>query len=105
MDQNDQKLTKTINWKKIAIWTGSVLVIIILLLVIGGSILERKLPEQLKQTIHKETKGMYQLEFDQMDVSLLTGSIHLNNIQLNPDTGVYAKLKNSESSDNLFKIE
>jgi len=95
---------KSTNWRKILIWIVAVLGFIFLLLIIGGFILQNKLPEQLKTLVHKETKGIYQLDFDKMDVSLLTGSIKIKNVQLIPDTSAYFKNENPGSAANLFNM-
>src|SRR5690606_6103265 len=42
--------------------------------------------------------------FDKMNVSLLNGSIDLENIQLDPDTAIYFKTYSPKSSDDLFQI-
>jgi len=95
---------KSTNWKKILIWIAAVLIFIVLLLIIGGFILQNRLPEQLKTQVQSETKGVYQLNFDQMDVSLLTGSIKIKNVQLIPDTGAYFKNQNPASATNLLNL-
>src|SRR5690554_2927140 len=92
------------NWKKILIWTVSVIGFIILLLIIGGFILQNRLPETLKKRVHEETKGVYELKFDRMDVSLLSGFIGLKNLQLVPDTAAYFQLDSTQRSSKLFKI-
>src|SRR5690554_4531519 len=106
MDKNNSNLIQSIktNWKKILIWTASVIGFIILLLIIGGFILQNRLPETLKKRVHAETKGVYELKFDRMDVSLLSGFIGLNNLQLVPDTEAYFQLDSTQRSSRLFKI-
>jgi len=105
MGRNQTSLSSTINWKRIAIWTVAVLCFIISLLIIGGFILQSKLPDQLKAIVNQETEGVYQLDFDEMDVSLLNGSIQLQNVRLIPDTVAYLKTDSSKRSTNLFKIK
>src|SRR5690606_26607331 len=86
-------------------WTLGVLGFLLILLIIGGFILQNKLPEQLKSTIRKETKGVYELQFADMEVSLIRGSMHLDSIALTPDTGAYSKNHNAESAKNLFQLK
>ncbi len=104
-NHSDQvKSTKT-NWKRILIWTAAVTGFIILLLIIGGFILQNRLPENLKNRIRTETKGVYELKFDRMNVSLLNGSIRLNNVQLLPDTTAYFHLDSAQRASKLFKLK
>src|SRR5690606_25313815 len=106
MDKNRSDLKQSIknNWKKILIWTASVLGFVVLLLIIGGFILQSRLPETLKKRVNTETKGVYELKFDRMDVSLLSGFIGLKNLQLVPDTAAYFKLDSAQRASRLFKI-
>ncbi len=106
MDKNRSDLTQSIknNWKKILIWTASVVGFIVLLLIIGGFILQSRLPETLKKRVSTETKGVYELKFDRMNVSLLSGSVGLKNVKLEPDTTVYFKLDSTQRASKLFKI-
>ena len=105
MSHTQHQTTKKLNWKKISYWTLGVLGLILILLVIGGFVLQNRLPEQLKSTIHKQTKGVYKLEFADMDVSLIKGSMHLDSVSLIPDTGAYLKNQNAESAKNLFQLK
>lgn len=106
MDKNRSDLKQSIenNWKKILIWTASVVGFIVLLLIIGGFILQSRLPETLKKRISTETKGVYELKFDRMNVSLLSGSVGLRNVKLLPDTTAYFKLDSTQRASKLFKI-
>lgn len=92
-------------WKKVAIWVGVAIVVILLALVIGGIVLQNSMPEKLKARVNQETKGVYQLDFADMNVSLLKGSIRLNNVNLSPDTTAYFKLADTSRSANLFDID
>lgn len=106
MDKNSGNLIESIktHWKKILIWITAVIACIILLLIIGGFILQNQLPEILKKRIYTETKGVYELEFDRMDVSLLSGFIGLKNISLIPDTTAYFQTDSAQRSSRLFKL-
>jgi len=105
MSNTHEDTNRNINWKKISYWTLGVLGFLLILLIIGGFILQNKLPEQLKSTIRKETKGVYELQFADMEVSLIRGSMHLDSIALTPDTGAYSKNHNAESAKNLFQLK
>jgi len=106
MDKNQSDLINSIktNWKKILIWTAAVIGFIVLLLIIGGFILQNRLPETLKKRIYTETKGLYELKFDRMDVSLLSGSIGLKNFHIVPDTAAYFQLDSTQRASSIFEI-
>lgn len=106
MGKNRDNLVKSIktNGKRILIWTAAVIGFIILLLIIGGFILQSRLPENLKNRIYTETNGVYELKFDRMNVSLLNGSIGLKNVQLLPDTAAYFQLDSAQQASKLFKM-
>lgn len=107
MDKNhiDQVKSIKINWKRILIWTATVLGFIILLLIIGGFILQNRLPDNLKNRIRTETNGVYELKFDRMNISLLNGSIGLKDVQLLPDTTAYFHLDSTQRASKLFKLK
>src|SRR5690606_14913520 len=73
--------------------------------VICGFIIQNKLPAQLKAKVNKETKGVYQLEFDKMNFSILAGSMKFKNIQLIPNTAIYFQSESLQRSSNLFQIQ
>lgn len=104
MDKKTTQTSKNKTWKKIAIWVGAVMVVIVLALVIGGIILQNSMPEKLKARVNKETEGVYQLDFANMNVSLLRGSIRLDSVKLSPDTAAYFDLSDSSRSANLFDV-
>lgn len=107
MGKNRDNLVKSIktDWKRILIWIAAVIGFIILLLVVGGFILQNRIPENLKNRIHAETNGVYELKFDRMNVSLLNGSIGLRNVQLLPDTTAYFQLDSAQRASKLFKLK
>ena len=100
-----QKTTaQHLNWKKIAIWTGAILGLIIVLLIIGGVILQNKLPETLKNRVYSSSDSLYTLDFDDMDVSLLAGSVKLDRVRLTPDTAVYHTIEGDDAPENLVQL-
>lgn len=100
-----QKITvQHLNWKKIAIWTGAILGLIIVLLIIGGLILQNKLPETLKNRVYSSSDSLYTLDFDDMDVSLLAGSVKLDRVRLTPDTAVYHAIEGDDAPENLVQL-
>jgi hypothetical protein len=92
------KALKIILWVLVCIFT-------ILIVTIAGSVyLQGKFPERLKTAVFEKSQGQYHLDFDEMSVSLLKGSINLKNVKLNIDTLAYVKHLTPESSDHLIQI-
>jgi len=101
-----QKVTlQNINWKKILIWTGSIVAALILLLFIGGVILQNKLPEMLKSRVYSSSDSLYRIEFADMDVSLLVGSVQLEQVHLIPDTAVFSAIEAQDAPANLIDLK
>ncbi len=96
---------QNINWKKIFIWAGSVIAVLLLLLFIGGVILQNKLPETLKNRIYSSSDRLYRIEFADMDVSLLAGSVDIEQVHLIPDTAVYNAIEGPEAPATLIDLK
>ena len=100
-----QKVTvQNLNWKKILIWVGSIITLLILILFIGGVILQNKLPEMLKSRVHSSSDSLYRIDFAGMDVSLLAGSVQLEQVHLVPDTSVYNAIEGEDAPANLIEL-
>ncbi|MFB5945757.1 hypothetical protein [Albibacterium profundi] len=92
-------------WRKLVIWFGIVLGVIVIALVIGGFMLQNSMPEKLKERVAKESNGVYQLNFTDMNVSLLRGAVTLENVSLLPDTAAYFHSADSSRSASLFEVD
>ncbi|MCQ2974582.1 MAG: hypothetical protein MJ211_07190 [Bacteroidales bacterium] len=55
------------------------------------------LKEKICESVHKNTNGLYQMNFDDIKLNILTTSISLTNFTLKPDTTVYLKLKDENN--------
>lgn len=49
--------------------------------------------ERIKEAIFKSTDGLYRIDFDNVRVNFVTGSMNITNIRFNPDKGVYNEMK------------
>src|SRR5690606_33515911 len=86
-------------------WGGSTITLLLLILFIGGTILQNKLPDILKNRVYSSSDSLYRIDFNDMDVSLLTGSVRLSQIRLVPDTSVYRALEESEAPASLIGLK
>jgi len=93
--------------KGIKIIIGGFVIVLLLLsaIGIGGWYLQKKFPDKIKATVNEESQGQYTLNFDKMTVSLLSGTVNLENVKLDIDTQAYLALLTSESSDNLVELK
>lgn len=92
-------------WK----WIIGIAATIIVLLTIGGWYLGRHwkplLDEQLRRAVLNASDSLYQVEYDGIDLNLLTGSATIRNFHLYPDTMIYAELKaRQKAPDNRFEV-
>lgn len=89
---------------KIMLWTLASILTIVIVTIAGGMYLERKFPEKLKTEIFEKSQGQYRMDFDEMSVSLLKGSIVLKNFLLDVDTQAYVEHLTPSSSDHLIHL-
>lgn len=89
---------------KAAFWIILSILFIVVASVLGGWYLQKKIPDILKNAIHEKSQGQYNLEFDKISVSLLSGNLSLEKVKLNIDTQAYINHLTPESGDKLFQI-
>lgn len=89
---------------KIVFWIIFSILVIALASFLGGWYLQRKIPDIVKNAVHEKSQGQYNLDFDKIKVSLLSGNIHLEKVRLSIDTQDYINNLTPESSDNLFQL-
>lgn len=99
---NEKRKTKRI---KVLIWSLAGIVILIIASIAGSWYLQMTIPDKLKDAVSKESMGQYQLEFDQMTVSLLNGNVKLQNVSLNIDTQAYFQNNHEGSADYLLEMK
>lgn len=100
---------KMINYKlskelRIAFWIIISVLFIVVVSVLGGWYLQKRIPDFLKSAVHEKSQGQYKLEFDKISVSLLSGNLSLEGVKLIIDTQAYISNVTPESSDKLFQI-
>lgn len=79
----------------------------LVLIVVGtlgaARIIESKIPMYLQSAVAEKSKGMYQIRFRKIDLSLVKGRCIAENVHLIPDTGNQSKLK-ERNLTSLFEI-
>lgn len=96
--------------RKFWYWVGGIAGAIIILLGIAALVLSAKwkptLTTKIKDGVKEASKGLYQINFKDIHLNLLTGTAVLDSISLMPDTTVFNQLKvNKEASTHLFRIK
>lgn len=68
--------------------------------------LEPIISKKLKEGVYNGSFRLYRLDFNDIDLNLLTGSLSLYEVALNPDTAVYNQLKTTKLAPaNLFQVK
>lgn len=81
---------------------GLVLLATILLL----SLLEPYAERYLKKQVAERSQGLYQLEFEELDINLMTTSIRLHDVHLQPDSSVHRQQLNAgNASSSLLELK
>jgi hypothetical protein len=78
-------------------WTGGVVAVLIVILASAGIYINAKwkpfLTEIIKQGVYESSKHLYRLNFDDLHINLLAGSVTFDSLKLSPDTAVYNRLR------------
>lgn len=96
--------------RKFWYWAGGVVGAIVILLGIVALVLSAKwkptLTTKIKDGVKEASKGLYQINFKDIHLNLLTGTAVLDSISLMPDTAVFNQLRiGEEAPTHLFKIK
>src|SRR5690606_12844112 len=86
---SQQKVRKLSKGLKIIVGGLAIILIVLSGIGIGGWFLQKNIPDKLKTSVYEESLGQYSLDFDKMTVSLLSGTVNLENVKLNIDTQAY----------------
>lgn len=97
------------NIKKVLIWIGGILVTLFVLIGIAAIYLSSQwkpiLTEKIKEGIYAASDHLYQVDFEDVHLNLLTGSVVLDNLKLTPDTNVFKLLiAKKKAPTHLFRI-
>lgn len=90
-------------------WAGGIVGAMVILLGIVALVLSAKwkptLTTKIKDGVKEASKGLYQINFKDIHLNLLTGTAVLDSISLMPDTMVFNRLKvDKQAPTHLFKI-
>ncbi len=93
-------------WK----WLVGLLLICGLLVVVAAVILNYKwkagIGQEIKDVVNTSSNGLYRIDFDDLNINMITGSINVRNIEFMPDTLVFNKMRlDSTAPGNLFRIK
>lgn len=62
--------------------------------------------ERIKETIHSSTNGLYRIDFDDVRVNFLSGSVTIKNIHFAADTAIYERMKQEEiAPKHVYKLK
>lgn len=96
--------------RKFWYWLAGIFGVLILILGICAIILSAKwkptLTTKIKEGVSNASNGLYQINFKDIHLNLLTGTAVLDSISLMPDTNVFNQLKaTKEAPTHLFRIK
>ncbi len=107
-----QTMSKTVFYKnrRFWYWVGGVFGGLILILGIAALVISAiwkpTLTTKIKEGVTNASGGLYQLNFQDIHLNVLTGTAVLDSITLMPDTNVFAQMKKKkEAPTHLFRIK
>ncbi|MFD0939929.1 hypothetical protein [Pedobacter boryungensis] len=98
------------NTKKILGWVGGIFLLLVLL--IGGIAIylsakwKPLLTEKIKEGVYNSSNHLYQVDFKDIHLNIVTGNVVLDSISLMPDTNVFNQLKAvRKAPTHLFRVK
>jgi hypothetical protein len=96
--------------RKFWYWAGGVFAGLLLILVIAGLLVAARwkptLTTKIKEGVVEASNGLYHVDFKDIQLNALTGTVILDSIKLTPDTVVYQQLiARKEAPTHLFRIK
>src|SRR5690606_1102647 len=96
--------------KKVWNWIEGIMLLLVTLIAAVLFYLSRHwkpvLTSEIKQIVLNSTDSLYSIDFDDIDINLLTGNVSVRNIVFKSDSAVYKKLEqNFRAPKHLFEIE
>lgn len=103
------KMANTPRKYKLLKWIAAIAGVIILILGIGALYLSAKwkplLTDKIKEGVQHGSRGLYRIDFQDINLNLLTGTASLDSVHLIPDTAVFRQLKlQNDAPRHLFDI-
>ena len=106
MTSTEKISTKRKILKVVGIVATSILSLILIMSVLLLTVLEPYAERMLKKQVSKKSKGLYDLDFDDLDINLITSTVRLNNANLKFDSAIHEKQKkNGEATPFLLSIK
>ena len=95
---------------KVLKWVAGIVGALILLIGIAALFLSAKwkplVTEKLKEGVQNGSQGLYKLNFDDIHLNLITGSVTLDKVSLLPDTGIYRSQRaRNLAPANLYELK
>ena len=95
---------------KFWLWAGSILGVLILIILAAALFFSAKwrplLTEKIKEGVYNGSHHLYKINFDKINMNLVTGSLALHNVTLTADTAVYDSLRAKNLAPaNVFGIK
>ena len=96
--------------RKFWYWLVGIFATLVVLLAIAAAVVSAKwkptLTTKIKEGVSNASNGLYQVNFKDIHLNLLTGTAVLDSISLMPDTNVYQRLKTQNlAPTHLFRIK
>src|SRR5579875_1104580 len=87
----------------------SLLGLFILLIAVGSYLYSQRKPllsSYAEKVVQKKTKGLYHIRFSDIDINIFSGHLHVEDLELLPDTVIYNKLiALKKAPDNLYRVK
>src|SRR4051812_18285511 len=85
---------------KLLKWTGGIVAVLIVILASAllyiGAKWKPFLTKKIKEAVYQSSQHLYKVDFDDIHVNVLSGSVSIDSLKLRPDTAVYNQLKNAK---------
>ncbi|RZL46465.1 MAG: hypothetical protein EOP00_14930, partial [Pedobacter sp.] len=96
--------------RTIAKWVGGIMLALIVILGSAAIYLSAKwkplLTEKIKEGVFEGSNHLYKIDFNDIHLNLVTGTVVLDSISLYPDSAVFTKLKEvKRAPTHLFRIK
>lgn len=106
MTSSKQKSTKSKILKVVGIIASVIVGLILIVTILLLTVLEPYAERLLKKQVSKKTEELYDLNFDDLDINLITSTVRLKNIRLHFDSAIHTKQKaKGEASPFLLNLK
>ncbi|MEJ7557308.1 MAG: hypothetical protein WKF66_03300 [Pedobacter sp.] len=103
MEQNKSGKYKVLKW--VAGILGLLIVLVGIVAIYLSARWKPLVTEKLKEGVYNGSKGLYKLNFEDINLNLITGSATLHQVSLTPDTATYNQLRSRKAAPaNLYEL-